>query len=30
MTASMTRYAGPISQAAVHAHALVANGFAED
>lgn len=30
MTASMTRYAGPISQAGVHAHALVANGFAED
>lgn len=30
MTASMTRYAGPISQAEVHAHALVANGFAED
>jgi len=26
----MTRYAGPISQAGVHAHALVANGFAED
>jgi len=26
----MTRYAGPISQAEVHAHALVANGFAED
>lgn len=30
MTASMTRYAGPISEAEVHAHALVANGFAED
>ena len=30
MTASMTRYAGPISQAEVHAHGLVASGFAED
>ncbi len=30
MTASMTRYAGPITQAEVHPHALVADGFAED
>lgn len=30
MTASMTRYAGPITQAEVHPHALVADGFAKD
>lgn len=30
MTASMTRYAGPIRQAEVHSHALVAKGFADD
>lgn len=30
MTNAMTRYAGPISQAEVHPHSLVASGFAED